>query len=511
MLKKIIFWPTWISITISLFVFLTACNRSMVRVDITPSHPKNNNTEFSQALTKLGLMSEIYDTAYLNIQIQDLADQTGSSFATGAEIPENITLMTQSTINSIGGRIRFIPEASGFIIDSANAGYSAFKEKLIPNALIQGGITEFDRALETQGKAIDLGLEASISKNPIALEWGNDTKHSWSRITLDFNLLSYSKMAGFPGISTSNTVMVQKGLAEDSLGFSISGNSIGLKGTLKKIEGRHAATRLLVQMSIIQLIGRKLLIPYWRLLPNTSKDTWVLAQVSETYNNSHLTEKIRKTQELLVLHGYEVDITGLWDEKTINALSQVGHKTLLTSKEPSSKAYLDLFESLPLNSKTIRRRDLLMAREATPVSHNLLASITHSKISKNGNIEIGTTSDHFFIGDSMWVIFKTSKPLFVKVFVVNNQGVAETLFPNIYQPYEKVPANTIQQIPPNHVSTAIEVVAPPGIDHIWAFTSHTPFSSEEKFLSQSGELTDYAKSLIDGSVSLRLQVTKRLY
>ena len=87
------------------FLLLSSCgdmNPHNVDVQLEKSAPVEKITSYSQALLDLGLMTEVYDTGYMKVQSQDIADETGTSMTTGGEIQRNITEIMKSTVNSIG-------------------------------------------------------------------------------------------------------------------------------------------------------------------------------------------------------------------------------------------------------------------------------------------------------------------------------------------------------------------------------------------------------------------------
>ncbi|MDD2856527.1 MAG: hypothetical protein PHU01_13440, partial [Desulfuromonadaceae bacterium] len=150
-------------------MFLYGCasvDPAKVDVALPETAPVTKITNYSQSLRNLGLMTEIYDTGTLKIQSNPIGDNTGTSNATGGEIPKDITEMIKSALNSIGGGVIFIPYDPAFIQNQMVTGYSNFDNKLIPDVVVSGGITEFDRGLETRGSGTDVGGEGEIAAMP---------------------------------------------------------------------------------------------------------------------------------------------------------------------------------------------------------------------------------------------------------------------------------------------------------------------------------------------------------
>ena len=357
-----------LSVTILALSSCAEMNPKNVDIELEKSAPVVKVTNYTQALSDLGLMSEIYDTGLMKVQSQDIADETGTSATTGGEIQRNITEIMKSTLNSIGGNIRFIEYNPSYIQNQMVSGYSGFENKAIPDVVITGGITEFDRGLETRGDGTNLDVEADFGGAPkwfpsetAGVSYGDTSKTGKARITLDFNLKDFQTLAGIPRMSTTNSMEVYKGLKEEELGITLFGPTFGLKGQIKKVQGRHEAVRVLVQVSMIQMIGKYLALPYWRLLGDDSTpDKAVLDSISETYHRMGREDRVGAVQQWLTLHGYDVNINNRMDSKTVAALQKFD--PALGTADPngiSEQLFTKLYMSIPVTREALGKRKRL--------------------------------------------------------------------------------------------------------------------------------------------------------
>lgn len=339
------------------------------RVDVAlpVSMPAPKTTSYTQSLADLGLMTEIYGTPELKIQCTPVGDNTGASMSTGGEIPRDITEILKSVLNAFGGRIIFIPYDPAFMQNQAATGYANFQNKTIPDVILSGGITEFDRGLETRAKNTDLsggaefrGLPEAFPSKAVEFRAGAAAKSGLSRITLDFNLLDLETMTGLPKMNITNSMEVHKALREKELGISLFGQSFGAKGSAKKVQGRHAAVRLLVELSAIQLVGKHLRLPYWRVLgQETQPDPMVLDQIAEYFRCLTPQEALANAQEWLALYGYDMKTHGQWDERTKRALIQVDDTFDPTRENLTVETFTRVYLNIPLTADAKRRRDAL--------------------------------------------------------------------------------------------------------------------------------------------------------
>lgn len=130
-----------------------------------------------------------------------------------------------------------------------------------------------------------------------------------------------------------------------------------MKGSIKKVQGRHAAVRLLVELSMVQIVGKHLVIPYWKLLgDDAAPDKVVMAALAKYYYSLDAAGAVATVQEWLYLYGYDVRQTGEMDAFTQQALTELNY--------PAAGAIdLDTFRgvyvNIPITQKTLGRRNML--------------------------------------------------------------------------------------------------------------------------------------------------------
>lgn len=361
-MKKIIY--------IFLFIFVSGCAKidpRHVEIDIPSGTPESKDNELSESLKNLGVMTEIYGVK-ARVMIDRISDNTGSAEHTKAEIPYDVTQMTVSALNMMGGNIVFVPYRPDLMGNLKNLGYSNLERKINPSVIITGGITEFDRGLETKEDSVNIGYETDKfgDKHPFGIDYMQGEKWSNASITIDYNMIDIETMSGLPGVQTVNTMQVHKGIGKKELGFTIFGPTLGLKGEVKKVEGRHAALRLLVQSSVVQIIGKYLDLPYWRLLSGAKHDSVVEMYIKKGWDYQLSSEsKTKRIQELLFLHGYEyVEKNGTFDGLTVKAINNYIKKNQTKIKpEINFDLYKSLYYSIPLDDEALHRRYKLILKD----------------------------------------------------------------------------------------------------------------------------------------------------
>ena len=390
-----------------------------------------------------------------------------------------------------------------FMANTMNTGYSDFSNKIIPDIIVDGGITEFDRGLETKGDSTDIGIDGTFKGGKLfGFESEDASQGSLARVTLDFNLIDFETFSGIPQMQAINSIKLHKAVRSDSIGFTIISASFGAKGSVKKVQGRHAAVRLLVQLSMLQVVGKYQQVPYWRLLAGSVRDVNLLNRVIDDYYSLPSNLRTARMQVFLALNGYPVDINGVQDQKTQDAKQKIISKYNLESDSNDAKIFITAYENVPITrenkyksqqfhnqfqqvaqSGSIEPEQIVQQLRPKPVP------IAQQKAVFNGNISLKTSKRTYNLGEKMTVSFTVDKPMYVRVAVIGSDGSVATLFPNPFQNDNFCKPGTTYQIPPpNNTDFSLDIGEPKGVDKIRAIGSAVPVVSGQVSYSSSGDL-----------------------
>lgn len=465
--------------------------------------PEAKVTVYQEGINKLGLMTSIYSSAPLKIMTKDILDNTGTSVATNAEIPRDITEMVKSTLNGIGGNVLYIPYEPEFMQLTAGTGYSDYGDKILPQVVLSGGITEFDRGLVTKGDSLEMEIEV---KSEYGFNFADQNKSSLSSVTLDFNLIDFKTFTGIPRIQAVNGIKLHKATKEDSIGFTIKSATFGAKGEVKKVQGRHAAVRMLVQLSMMQMIGRYQKLPYWRLVPGASRDDVVIDQVLADFYAMTQPEQIAKIQEFLYLHGYGVTPTGQLDGATQSALQNFASKQNLKSTTLDQNLYLALYENVPITpaARQLRKNldssnfaalpkatlNIPLSPAPTPAPAVAAAASPSAIVADTGKLTLTTNKSEFKIGESLKINFTVSEPMYVRIVVINSQGEVSTIFPNVYQSDNYCKPGITYSVPSAGADFSLDIGEPVGTDKLRAVASKKPIPAEALYFTPDGQFDE---------------------
>ena len=235
--------------------------------------PYENDVRYENALTALGKYINDSGAQQKVIQPKTIGNTTG-----GQELPFNVTDMVITGCNRLSGqKLVVAPFDPEYIMNDATTGGAG--SRLLPNLIIGGSITEFDREVDVTGN--DANLDAVLDRGEpdtdLSAQFSNARKIS--RVTLDLYLIDYRTHVVIPGASVTNTVNVAEIEKGREFAFAIFGNGLGVSGTIRHSQGFHRAVRNLVDYSILQLMGRYYKIPYYEILGMTQSDPGIQANL----------------------------------------------------------------------------------------------------------------------------------------------------------------------------------------------------------------------------------------
>ena len=286
--------------------------------------PVTNLSPYALALGRFGRMLDIYKEGdpVIYMQTRSILDATNlSSPLVGAEIPGDITEMVRTAVNRIGARVVYVPYHPDYLVSQAQLG--AKFGVTMPDFLITGALTEFDRAIAGAGRVNSAGIEFGKGNGKTTL--GGDVKRTaiYSALALDLNLVSFSTQQMVPQVQASNVVKVLNFSSEDNASLGFYGDAFGFKLEGKYLQGRHSAIRTLVDLSVLELIGKATNTPYWRCIPNGTPDPVVVENMRAAYNGLSPELKLGLIQVTLRKYGEPVQVTQKYDEDTQRALQKV--------------------------------------------------------------------------------------------------------------------------------------------------------------------------------------------
>jgi len=313
-------------VTLSLLIF-SGCMPAP-DVDLNKEQAiQKTQTNYSQALREVNSMITVFsDKDKVHVKVNNITDDATN----GGKLPIKIDTIVNKSFNKIGSKVITM---------------SSYNSKNLPKHvyIINGAITEFD---VTQSDAVSFDGAAQGTHNGQSgdLNGGLSKGNKTTKLTLTLNPVNPRSGNFITRSSTDNTITIDQKNSASEFGLSILGTGIGLNSSISKSHGLHSSINVLVELSVVEVLGRLVKYPYW-ILTGGEVNPDVLQHLSNKFLQDSLNEKITKISYLLALKGSPVEITSMMNSELKAAIKKykVSHG-LGNNDVISRKLYLSLLE-----------------------------------------------------------------------------------------------------------------------------------------------------------------------
>lgn len=309
----------------------------------------------------------------------------------------------------------------------------------VPNYYIRGAITQLDSQVQS-GSA-----NASLAIGPISL--GGGRSDNVSLIAVDMNVAELVTRQILHGVSASNSIAIRQ--EEDSANGGASFGSLGKGGlafnvALGRNEGFHQATRTLIELSAIELMGKLAQVPYWQCLQIEQTNPDVIAEVRNWYDSMNAEEMVRYAQRYLRSAGYlQGAEDGQLGPATRNAISrfQADHDLIADGRVSFDFYYkvigLSSKDGLVKPVKNIAALPAAPAKETKTAFNIPLISMTTSR----------GLNPTYRLGEILKLSVTASKDSYLYCYYQDAKGQIARIFPNRFHPDPLILANNTRTVP----------------------------------------------------------------
>lgn len=167
----------------------------------------------------------------------------------------------------------------------------AFQHKL-PNYYIRGAITQLDEnAIDSQqGGGIALPfLDVGISRDQVS-----------SVVSMDMNVGETTTRMILPGVNATNSLIVTRSGRGTDVGGKLGKVGFAFNMSLNKSEGIGSGVRALIELGMIELVGKLTGTPYWKCLEIEKTNPIMTEQAREWYDGMKPEDRVKLVQRKLV-------------------------------------------------------------------------------------------------------------------------------------------------------------------------------------------------------------------
>ncbi|MBF0460436.1 MAG: DUF4384 domain-containing protein [Magnetococcales bacterium] len=397
--------------------------------------PVRNLTSFSEALSCMDRLFLEHGKKGYSLTSTNMNDATGK-LSLGVK---DMLLTTISAMSASSGAIRYIDlDQSGSRdgLDSVNYLTEKMMSKGIfkgewPTAYIRGSISQVDDTIMSgrEGAAITTGV----------LDIGASRDRSVSAVTMDILLMDMATRTSIPGLHASNMLAVSRSGKGVDAGAKIMKAGIQFNVSQDSAESSGQAVRTLVQLGMIELIGKWTKVPYWTCLEIEGNNPQVRAQLREWYDKMSGQERTKFIQAGLQGSGvYQGDMDGQENETLRSAIAKFQTDRSLV---PNGNVSFEVYEALmqgnvklsAMPSEPPKPPEII--KNPDPIAVRLVAA----------NEKTGTG---YKKGDNLVLNLAISRNGYPYCYYRDGDGVIAQIYPNRFQPDKQLQGNQTIYIPP---------------------------------------------------------------
>ena len=237
--------------------------------------PFRSITGFSQALRCMDNLMIDYGVRDVSMLVEDILDQTKKVNAGTRDML--ISAVSDMTRRSRAIRVvAFGRDATNVISFLASAQRQSAYD-VIPQFDIKGSVSQFDENVIRNQK------DAGISFKPF-INLGISRDAATSIMGLDLSVLTTDDMSILAGVTSRNSVVILKTGNGTDADAAYHKFGLSFSMSLSKSEGQSQALRGLVELAVVELMGKLTKTPYWTCLgANAESNEDIKLEISDWY------------------------------------------------------------------------------------------------------------------------------------------------------------------------------------------------------------------------------------
>ncbi|CAA7614602.1 Peptidoglycan-binding domain 1 protein [Candidatus Terasakiella magnetica] len=311
----------------------------------------------------------------------------------------------------------------------------------LPSYYIRGAITQLDdNALDSQQS---VGLAFSF------LDLGLSRDQVVSMLSVDMNMGETTTRQILPGVNASNNMAIVRSGKAGEAGGKIGKAGLNISMSLNQNEGAGAGVRALIELGLIELMGKLTNVPYWKCLEIDKTNPTMMQQARDWYDGMSEADQIKFVQRKLAGAGaYSGPVTGNLDRATVDSISRYKAEHSLIA---NGRIDFDLYYSL-LDDQ---------APAAGADSQAATVTAAQRPASGGGGMKVTMNSDRgnrpiYRPNEVLRAVAELSQDGFLYCYYKDGGGTIARIFPNRFQPDPFVRGGKQMGIPGDNVPFKIK-------------------------------------------------------
>jgi len=310
--------------------------------------PFNNKTYFSDAFKKLNQLLIKANEPIYRFQVKNIENLTSAKGAMPMDSKSFIKTPMILNMNHLQV-VAYEPIFNRYETKTTGFVYFPEMKKFMPQLVINGGITQFDKGIISKSRNFD--LDGEFGGNPWRSDsrYNNDNSDSISQIAMDLSIFRYKDRTYLSGVATTNKIEIHRRRKRNRFGMFLNGSGIGYSRYATLQQSKDEALRILSEYSLLQLLGRLYEVPYWKCVtPNLPIDNMVVDRKVAQFTNTKKENRLKLIEQIISLYNYKIKQDGKISKQELNILAKIKKDYKIKSKiELTSQFYKELYINIP--------------------------------------------------------------------------------------------------------------------------------------------------------------------
>ncbi len=268
-------------------------------------------TSFSQALRCMDELFLQYGKKGIVVTSTGVPDATGKARVGSKEML--ITALSKMTLKSRA--FDFIDYHNDQDDLSNLFNNRGVAQATMPDYYIRGSVTQMDDNAVRTNKGMGLALPF--------MDLGGSKDEAFDVISMDMSVGEVATRRILAETSTSNTMILTKSGKSGEAGGKVAKMGLSFNLDISKTEGVGAASRTLIELGLIESLGKFTRVPYWRCLDADSTNPAMMAQAQEWFETAKPKDLILFVQRKLGgMNRYAGPLDGVMNADLKNSISE---------------------------------------------------------------------------------------------------------------------------------------------------------------------------------------------
>lgn len=313
----------------------------------------------------------------------------------------------------------------------------------IPDYYIRGAVTQLDDNAVKDSKGFGIALPF--------LDLGYSKDQSFDLISMDMSVGDASTRRILPETNTSNTMIITKGGRSGEAGGKIAKMGLSFNKDLSRTEGVGATYRTLIELGLIEALGKFTRVPYWKCLDIESTNPELLDQVREWYDVASDKDRVLFIQQKLAGMGrYKGPLNGAINEELKTAIAEYQAYAGLIA---DARVNFDLYFSLKDDTQNeLAKLPVTQPRSSSTSGSAPAAASSAPAAASTVPFRMSLTSDRggnptYRVGELLNMKMSLNKQGFASCFYEDISKNTARIFPNRFYRDSMLAGNFIVPLP----------------------------------------------------------------